>query len=57
MSTSEAISAAYPVSNEPDAGSAPWSERLHSLIDELDALEPAFTTYDRLRFDSLVATA
>ncbi|MDT0546764.1 DUF6058 family natural product biosynthesis protein [Streptomyces lonegramiae] len=51
------MSAAYPVSNEPDAGSAPWSERLHSLIDELDALEPAFTTYDRLRFDSLVATA
>lgn len=37
--------------DEPDAGSAPWSERLHALIDELDALEPAFTAYDRLRFD------
>jgi hypothetical protein len=36
--------------NEPDAGSAPWSERLHALVDELDALEPAFTGYDRLRF-------
>lgn len=36
--------------DEPDAGSAPWSERLHLLIDELDALEPAFTGYDRLRF-------
>ncbi|MEW2290260.1 DUF6058 family natural product biosynthesis protein [Streptomyces sp. NPDC047841] len=36
--------------NEPDAGSAQWSERLHALVDELDALEPAFTAYDRLRF-------
>ncbi|MFC9279181.1 DUF6058 family natural product biosynthesis protein [Streptomyces collinus] len=36
--------------NEPDTASAQWSERLHALIDELDALEPAFTAYDRLRF-------
>lgn len=36
--------------NEPDAGSAPWSARLHALVDELDTLEPAFTAYDRLRF-------
>ncbi|MFF4845185.1 DUF6058 family natural product biosynthesis protein [Streptomyces collinus] len=36
--------------NEPDAASAQWSERLHALIDELGALEPAFTAYDRLRF-------
>ncbi|MDQ1010675.1 hypothetical protein QFZ82_005160 [Streptomyces sp. V4I23] len=34
----------------PDAGSAGWTARLHALIDELDALEPAFTGYDRLRF-------
>ncbi|MEV4329494.1 DUF6058 family natural product biosynthesis protein [Streptomyces sp. NPDC049597] len=34
----------------PDAGSAAWTARLHALIDELDALEPAFTGYDRLRF-------
>ncbi len=34
-----------------DAGSERWSRRLHALIDELDALEPAFTAYDRLRFD------
>ncbi|MDT6986640.1 DUF6058 family natural product biosynthesis protein [Streptomyces lusitanus] len=34
----------------PDAGSARWTERLHALVDELDALEPAFTAYDRLRF-------
>jgi hypothetical protein len=43
-----AISAAP---NEPGAGSEQWSERLHALIDELDALEPAFTAYDRLRFN------
>jgi hypothetical protein len=36
--------------SEPDAGSARWTERLHALVDELDALEPAFTAYDRLRF-------
>jgi Family of unknown function (DUF6058) len=42
-----AISAAP---NEPDARSAQWSARLHALIDELDALEPAFSPYDRLRF-------
>lgn len=44
-----AISAAP---TEPDAGSVAWYGRLHALIDELDALEPAFTAYDRLRFDS-----
>ncbi|CAM5637458.1 hypothetical protein GCM10010329_65950 [Streptomyces spiroverticillatus] len=42
-----AISAA---TDAPDAGSARWSERLHALVDELDALETAFTAYDRLRF-------
>jgi hypothetical protein len=42
-----AISAAP---DEPDAGSARWTTRLHALIDELDALEPAFNAYDRLRF-------
>ncbi|CAL9293436.1 DUF6058 family natural product biosynthesis protein [Streptomyces sp. SudanB66_2053] len=36
--------------SEPDAGSVRWTERLHTLVDELDALEPAFTAYDRLRF-------
>ncbi|SBT40127.1 DUF6058 family natural product biosynthesis protein [Micromonospora auratinigra] len=35
---------------QPDAGSATWRERLHGWVDELDALEPAFTGYDRLRF-------
>lgn len=36
--------------DQPDPGSAQWSARLHALVDELDALEPAFTGYDRLRF-------
>ncbi|WP_261993950.1 DUF6058 family natural product biosynthesis protein [Streptomyces sp. t39] len=35
---------------QADAGSDDWSARLHALVDELDALEPAFTAYDRLRF-------
>ncbi|MFE9356132.1 DUF6058 family natural product biosynthesis protein [Streptomyces olivaceoviridis] len=35
---------------ELDAGSARCPDRLHALVDELDALEPAFTAYDRLRF-------
>jgi hypothetical protein len=35
---------------DPDAGSPEWSARLHAAIDELDAMEPAFTPYDRLRF-------
>ncbi|MEV7684321.1 DUF6058 family natural product biosynthesis protein [Streptomyces bungoensis] len=42
-----AISAA---ANQPHTGSVQWAERLQALIDELDALEPAFTGYDRLRF-------
>jgi hypothetical protein len=29
-----------------------WSGRLHALIDERDALEPAFSPYDLLRFGS-----
>ncbi|MBK3630965.1 hypothetical protein JHN59_40525 [Streptomyces sp. MBT49] len=43
-------SAITAATDEPDTGSARWSERLHALVDELDALEPAFTAYDRLRF-------
>jgi hypothetical protein len=44
--TAEITAAPY----DPDAGSPRWSARLHAAIDELDALEPAFTPYDRLRF-------
>jgi Family of unknown function (DUF6058) len=43
-----AISAAM---DDVEADSVQWSVRLHALIDELDALEPAFTAYDHLRFD------
>jgi hypothetical protein len=46
----ELTAAIRSASDEPDAGSADWSARLHALVDELDALEPAFTGYDRLRF-------
>jgi hypothetical protein len=27
-----------------------WLAELHALVDELDALEPPFAPYDRLRF-------
>ena len=46
----ELTAAIRSASDEPEAGSADWSARLHALVDELDALEPAFTGYDRLRF-------
>jgi hypothetical protein len=36
--------------DDPDAGSPAWLRRLHAAVDELDALEPAFADYDRLRF-------
>lgn len=36
---------------EPQPASSTWRERLHELVDELDALEPPFApAYDRLRF-------
>ncbi|MFE5941692.1 DUF6058 family natural product biosynthesis protein [Streptomyces sp. NPDC056480] len=31
-------------------GTPEWRRALHARVDELDALEPAFTAYDRLRF-------
>lgn len=46
----ELTSAIDAAAAEPEPGSAPWCARLHALVDELDALEPAFTAYDRLRF-------
>ncbi|MFC4587387.1 DUF6058 family natural product biosynthesis protein [Sphaerisporangium corydalis] len=33
-----------------EPGEGEWLGRLHALVDELDALEPPFTAYDRLRF-------
>ena len=38
---------------QPD--SAAWLEQLHLLVDELDALEPPFAPYDRLRFGGPVS--
>ena len=46
----ELVAAIRSAPEAPDAGSVAWSARLHLLVDELDALEPAFTGYDRLRF-------
>ncbi|KQX49864.1 MULTISPECIES: DUF6058 family natural product biosynthesis protein [unclassified Streptomyces] len=34
----------------PADPSPEWRAALHARVDELDALEPAFTAYDRLRF-------
>ncbi|MEU5220352.1 DUF6058 family natural product biosynthesis protein [Streptomyces sp. NPDC020807] len=38
------------VASAPDTPTRAWLLRLHARVDELDALEPAFTGYDRLRF-------
>jgi hypothetical protein len=35
---------------KPEPENSDWLERLHRFVDELDTLEPPFTTYDRLRF-------
>jgi hypothetical protein len=35
---------------QPEPGSSGWLVDLHALVDELDALEPPFAPYDRLRF-------
>jgi Family of unknown function (DUF6058) len=43
-----ALAAAEPASDE-------WLERLHSLIDELEQIEPPFAPYDRLRFGGPVS--
>jgi hypothetical protein len=40
---------------EPDPESAAWLERLHALVDDLDAIEPPFAPYDRLRFGGPVS--
>jgi hypothetical protein len=39
----------------PDRNSPEWLVRLHALVDELDALEPPFAPYDRLRFGGPVS--
>ena len=39
----------------PQPESADWLERLHTLVDELDEIEPPFAPYDRLRFGGPVS--
>jgi hypothetical protein len=39
----------------PEPESAAWLGQLHELVDELDALEPPFAPYDRLRFGGPVS--
>lgn len=39
----------------PDPESRAWREELHAHVDELDALEPPFARYDRLRFGGPVS--
>jgi len=39
----------------PDPADGGWLDRLHALVDELDALEPPFAPYDRLRFGGPVS--
>ncbi|MFJ5137734.1 DUF6058 family natural product biosynthesis protein [Streptomyces sp. NPDC088707] len=40
-----------PAGSADGPGPSPeWRAALHARVDELDALEPAFTAYDRLRF-------
>ncbi|MGC5022537.1 DUF6058 family natural product biosynthesis protein [Micromonospora sp. DT47] len=45
----ELTTAIHAAVDRPGSGDD-WSRRLHALVDDLDALEPAFTGYDRLRF-------
>jgi hypothetical protein len=40
---------------DPRPESAEWLAGLHALVDELDALEPPFADYDRLRFGGPVS--
>ena len=48
----EAIGAALAA---PQPRSHEWLDDLHALVDELDALEPPFAPYDRLRFGGPVS--
>ena len=46
----ELVTAITAAIEQPDPADPEWLDSLHQLVDELDALEPPFTTYDRLRF-------
>ena len=40
---------------DPAPDDEAWLEHLHTLVDELDAIEPPFAPYDRLRFGGPVS--
>jgi hypothetical protein len=40
---------------QPAPGDEAWLARVHALVDELDAIEPPFAPYDRLRFGGPVS--
>jgi Family of unknown function (DUF6058) len=41
--------------NDPTPDDEAWLEHLHTLVDELDLIEPPFARYDRLRFGGPVS--
>jgi Family of unknown function (DUF6058) len=51
----ELVAAIHQTLAMAEAESDSWLESLHALVDELDALEPPFTPYDRLRFGGPVS--
>jgi hypothetical protein len=51
----ELVSAIETQLARPQSDSSAWLEQLHNLVDELDALEPPFAPYDRLRFGGPVS--
>jgi hypothetical protein len=40
---------------QPRPADREWLARLHAFIDQLDAIEPPFAPYDRLRFGGPVS--
>lgn len=52
---SELVAEIHGALESPQLGSDAWLTRLHGLVDELDALEPPFAPYDRLRFGGPVS--
>jgi hypothetical protein len=49
------VSAITTALERPQPDDSDWLARLHDLVDELDALEPPFAPYDRLRFGGPVS--
>ncbi|WP_327682268.1 DUF6058 family natural product biosynthesis protein [Kitasatospora sp. NBC_00458] len=51
----ELVGAIAEALRDPAPDSPSWLAGLHAMVDELDALEPPFAPYDRLRFDGPVS--